>query len=57
MTREERNKIKIDFDEVPIEPEEPMNIIGMQYYVKGLQDARMAMLDSVERSYRMMKTD
>lgn len=57
MTREEKESIFMDFDDVTIEPSEPMNLSEMKAYVKGFEDARNAFFDSVDKCYRSMKTD
>ena len=57
MTREEKESIFMDFDDVTIEPSDPMNLSEMKAYVKGFEDARNAFFDSVDKCYRSMKTD
>lgn len=57
MTREEKECIFNEFDGVAIEPNEPMNLTEMKAYVKGFEDARNALLDSVDKCYRSMKDD
>ena len=57
MTREEKETIMHDVDEVAIQPEEPMNLVEMKAYVKGYEDARNAFMDLIYKCYRIMKTD
>lgn len=57
MTREEKEIIFNDFNGIAIEPNEPMNLTEMKAYVKGFEDARNALFDSVDKCYRSMKTD
>ena len=57
MTREEKERIFDNCNNVSIEPNEPMNLTEMKSYVKGFEDARNALFDSVDTCYRNMKTD
>lgn len=57
MTREEKERIFDNCNNVSIEPDEPMNLTEMKAYVKGFEDARNALFDSVDTCYRNMKTD
>lgn len=57
MTREEKETIFDNCNNVSIEPDEPMNLTEMKAYVKGFEDARNAIFDSVDTCYRNMKTD
>ena len=57
MTREEKETIFDNCNNVSIEPDEPMNLTEMKAYVKGFEDARNALFDSVDTCYRNMKTD
>ena len=57
MTREEKETIFDNCNNVSIEPDEPMNLTEMKAYVKGFEDARNALFDSVDMCYRNMKTD
>lgn len=57
MTREEKDAIFNDFDGTTIQPDEPMNLAEMKAYVKGFEDARNAIFDTVDTFYRSNKTD
>lgn len=57
MTAEEMRTIFENMNDVVIQPEIPMTLIEMQAYLKGLEDARNAMFDSIDSCYRSMKTD
>lgn len=57
MTREEKEYLFKDLNGVTIEPDEPMNLVEMKAYVKGFEDARNALFDSIDKCYRNMKTD
>ena len=57
MTREEKEIIFDNCNNVLIKPDEPMNLTEMKAYVKGFEDARNALFDSVDTCYRNMKTD
>lgn len=57
MTKEEKDAIFNDFDGIIIQPDEPMNLTEMKAYVKGFEDARNAIFDTVDKFYRLNKTD
>lgn len=57
MTKEEKDAIFNDFDGMMIQPDEPMNLAEMKAYVKGFEDARNAIFDTVDKFYRSNKTD
>ena len=57
MTREELDSIIRKVDETAVLPNEPMTLNDMKTYLRGFEDARNAMLDSVDACYREMKTD
>ena len=57
MTKEEKDGLFNNLDETIIQPEEPMNLAEMKVYVKGFEDARNAIFDTVDKFYRLNKTD
>lgn len=57
MTREEKETIFNDMNGTAIQPEEPMNLEEIKAYVKGFEDARNALFDTIDKCYRSMKTD
>lgn len=57
MTRDEKECILNDANGVVIQPENPMNLEEIKAYVKGFEDARNALFDSVDKCYRSLKTD
>ena len=57
MTREERDALHKAMNEVTVEPTEPMNIEQMQAFVKGYELAYLNILDTIDKTYRNMKTD
>lgn len=57
MTKNEKQCIFDDFEKVTVSPDEPMNLVEMKAYIKGFEDARNAMFDSVDKCYISMKTD
>ena len=57
MTKEEKDGLFNNVDETIIQPEEPMNLAEMKAYVKGFEDARNAIFDTVDKFYRLNKTD
>ena len=57
MTREERDVLHKVMNEVTVEPTEPMNIEQMQAFVKGYELAYLNILDTIDKTYRNMKTD
>ena len=57
MTREERDVLHKAMNEVTVEPTEPMNIEQMQAFVKGYELAYLNILDTIDKTYRNMKTD
>ena len=57
MTKEEKDAIFNDFDGITIQSDEPMNLAEMKAYIKGFEDARNAIFDSVDKFYRSNKTD
>jgi hypothetical protein len=57
VTKEEKDGLFNNLDETIIQPEEPMNLAEMKAYVKGFEDARNAIFDTVDKFYRLNKTD
>ena len=57
MTRTERDELHKAMNEVTVEPTEPMNIEQMQAFVKGYELAYLNILDTIDKTYRNMKTD
>lgn len=57
MTKKEKDSIYNDIDGTMVIPSEPMNLMEMKAYVKGFEDARNAIFDSIDKCYRSMKTD
>ena len=49
MTKEEKDGLFNNLDETIIQPEEPMNLAEMKAYVKGFEDARNAIFDTVDK--------
>ena len=57
MTREERDVLHKAMNEVTVESTEPMNIEQIQAFVKGYELAYLNILDTIDKTYRNMKTD
>ena len=57
MTRNELDFIYKKIDDVSIQPDGPMNLEEIKAYVKGYEDARNALLDTVDKCYRDTKSD
>ena len=56
-TRIERDELHKAMDEVTVEPTEPMNLEQIQAFVKGYELAYLNILDTIDKTYRNMKTD
>ena len=57
MTRNELDFICKKIDDVSVKPDVPMNFEEIKAYVKGYEDARNALLDTVDKCYRDTKSD
>ena len=57
MTRTERDELHKAMNEITVEPTEPMNLEQIRAFVKGYELAYLNILDSIDKSYRNMKTD
>lgn len=57
MTRNELDFICKKIDDVSVQPDVPMNFEEIKAYVKGYEDVRNALLDTVDKCYRDTKSD
>ena len=57
MTRNELDFICKKLDDVSVQPDVPMNLEEIKAYVKGYEDARNALFDTVDKCYRDTKSD
>ena len=57
MTRTERDELHKAMNEITVEPTEPMNLEQIRAFVKGYELAYLNILDSIDKCYRIMKTD
>ena len=57
MTKDEKEYIYDEIDNVAVLPSKPMNLEELEAYVEGYKDARNAFLDKFEECYLNVKTD
>ena len=57
MTKQEKDYIFDEFEKSLISPEDGMTLEEMKAYLKGYEDAKYRLYDSVDKCYRAMKTD
>lgn len=57
MTKDEKEYIYDEIDNVVVLPSRPMNLEELEAYVEGYKDARNAFLDKFEECYFSVKTD
>lgn len=57
MTRDEKEYIYDEIDNVAVLPSSPMNLEELEAYVEGYKDARNAFLNKLEECYFNVKTD
>lgn len=57
MTRDEKETLIKNLDNVAVQPDEFMTLTEMESYVKGFRDARDAFMDTIDQVYRTNKSD
>ena len=57
MTKQEKDCIFDEFKKALISPEDGMTLDEMKAYLKGYEDAKYRMYDSVDKCYRALKKD
>lgn len=57
MTRDEKEILIENLDDVAVQPDEFMTLVEMEAYVKGFRNARDVFMDTIDQVYRTTKTD
>ena len=57
MTRDEKEILIENLDDVAVQPDEFMTLIEIEAYVKGFRNARDVFMDTIDQVYRTTKTD
>ena len=57
MTRDEKELLIENLDDVAVQPNEFMTLVEIEAYVKGFRNARDVFMDTIDQVYRATKTD
>lgn len=57
MTRDEKEILIENLDDVAVQPNEFMTLVEIEAYVKGFRNARDVFMDTIDQVYRTTKTD
>lgn len=57
MTRDEKEILIENLDDVAVQPNEFMTLVEIEAYVKGFRNARDVFMDTIDQVYRATKTD
>ena len=57
MTRDEKEILIENLDDVAVQPNEFMTLVEIEAYVKGFRNARDVFIDTIDQVYRATKTD
>lgn len=57
MTRDEKEILIENLDDVAVQPDEFMTLVEIEAYVKGFRNARDVFMDTIDQVYRTTKTD